>query len=489
LSDGAVAQRYGSFVRGALQLALPMEALREVVPCARLIALPSQAAGLVGGLDLRGVVVPVLDLQRLLGQDAHTGERPCVIVMVHDGELMGLLADGVGSIFAAEAAQLAPVRSAGPLLFSGCLQAEGEQRICVLDPAALAALPQLPRVRDPEPGRQMLDADAAGAQAAAAPGAAAVVPVLLVRCAGVVLAIDAMAVHCTLANPVLRDSVLARGACRGVLDHGGAELPALDLLALCGIGSLEPADGRQAFVVRRGGGSVAFLVDAVLDIVPTTAADVVALPAFALPRPQLFAGVLPASLVPGAPPETRPGEAAPCLLLNGAALGDDPEVQALAGLRSPAPDAAAAAAQAAATHTLLTYDLDVEMATPLEQVSEILPYAPATSVLGAHGPVLGVMVLRGRSIPVLSLGRLHAGSAWEPGPGARVLVVESGQDLVGFAVSGLRAIEPSPWRLTLQHGGLRGGAHPLALVGEGAQQRMLPVLDLQQLAQGLRQAA
>ena len=138
---------------------------------------------------------------------------------------------------------------------------------------------------------------------------------------------------------------------------------------------------------------------------------------------------------------------------------------------------------------MLTYDLDVEIATPLEQVSEILPYAPATSVLRHGGPVLGVMVNRGRSIPVLSLGQLHSASDWAPGPSASVLVVESGDDLVGFAVAGLKAIEPSAWQPTLQHGGLSGGSRPMALVGEGARQRMLPVLDLQQLAQGLRQAA
>lgn len=498
MSQPAVVQRYGSFVRGALQLALPMEALREVVPCPRPMALPSDAPGLIGGIDLRGVVVPVLDLQRLLGVEAAASERPCVIVMVHEGTILGLLADSVGSVFAAEPSRLAQVRTSGtlPLLFSACLQVDDAQRVSVLDPAALAALPQLPRVCDPEPGRQMQhgeatpDADAADAAVAAAGTTA--VPMMLVRCGAITLAIDAIAVHCTLANPVLRDSVLARGACRGVLDHGGEEVPALDLLALCGIGPQAPAASRQAFVMRLGGGSVAFLVDAVLDIVPTTAADVMALPAFALPRPQLFAGVLPASLVPGMEPAAQPGMAAPCLLLHSAALCADDEVQALASLRSTA-DAkggrAGAAGAASPERTMLTYDLDVEIATPLEQVSEILPYAPATSVLGHGGPVMGVMVNRGRSIPVLSLGQLHAASDWAPGPSASVLVVESGDDLVGFAVAGLKAIEPSAWQPTLQHGGLSGGSRPMALVGEGAQQRMLPVLDLRQLAQGLRQAA
>ncbi len=144
VNDAAVAlQRDGSCVLGELHLALPMEALREVVRCGPLIALPRRAAGVLGGIDLRGVVVPVLDLRQRLGHEVRAGERPCVIVMVHDGDILGLLAERVSGVFAAEAARLASVSAADdqPLLFSGCLQLDDGSRISVLVPGVLAQLP------------------------------------------------------------------------------------------------------------------------------------------------------------------------------------------------------------------------------------------------------------------------------------------------------------------------------------------------------------
>ena len=58
---------FGGLRIGGLQLALPMSALREVVPCGRLERLPARAEGLLGAIDLRGVLVPVLDLRPLIG--------------------------------------------------------------------------------------------------------------------------------------------------------------------------------------------------------------------------------------------------------------------------------------------------------------------------------------------------------------------------------------------------------------------------------------
>ncbi len=59
-------------------------------------------------------------------------------------------------------------------------------------------------MRDPEPGRNMLDSDTPGSGLAAATSCGAVVPMMLVRCGGIALAIDAIAVHCTLSDQRLR---------------------------------------------------------------------------------------------------------------------------------------------------------------------------------------------------------------------------------------------------------------------------------------------
>jgi purine-binding chemotaxis protein CheW len=58
--DGA-SQAYGGFALSGMHLALPMDALREVVPSEDWIPLPCPNPSVVGGVNLRGVVVPVLD--------------------------------------------------------------------------------------------------------------------------------------------------------------------------------------------------------------------------------------------------------------------------------------------------------------------------------------------------------------------------------------------------------------------------------------------
>jgi purine-binding chemotaxis protein CheW len=277
-----------------------------------------------------------------------------------------------------------------------------------------------------------------------------------------------------------------------VIDYAGAELPVVDLLAFCQLGELVRDGAHQAFVIALPQGQVAFLVDAVVDIVGTAPGDVIALAAFALPRPELFSGVLV--------PTARPGEAGtdPYYVIDGAALAACDEVVAWSGLgvgRAGAAPIAVAGERAAAggpaaaaepqRRSMLTYELGVETATPLEQVSEILAYATAQPAFDAGGALLSVLVSRGRSIPVMCLARLATGRALESTAGASVLVVESDGEWVGFAVPALKAIEEARWQPALPVGAA-GRPRPLALVGEGAAERMLPVLDLWQMARSLR---
>ena len=135
---------------------------------------------------------------------------------------------------------------------------------------------------------------------------------------------------------------------------------------------------------------------------------------------------------------------------------------------------------------MITYALSGEMATPLEQVEEILPYSRDSEICESSGPLLGFMVNRGRSIPVVCLSRLMGGPSPEATPATSVLVVSAGGDLVGFAVPQLKTIEPADWEPELPEMG-RSKARKLAQVGPGGVQRMLPVIDLVQLASSVRE--
>jgi purine-binding chemotaxis protein CheW len=185
------------------------------------------------------------------------------------------------------------------------------------------------------------------------------------------------------------------------------------------------------------------------------------------------------------------------LMLDGQALLQCAEVQSMAqantqvvGQSSEQQSFASGMSQVSGRRSMLTYALSGETATPLEQVSEILAYSRSVSIFQSNGPLLGFMVNRGHSIPVLCLSRLSGGAAAEVTPAASVLVVASQGELIGFAVPQLKSIEPADWEPELPDlaaGSGRGAqGRKLALVGAGQAERMLPVLDLRQMAEQVR---
>lgn len=499
------ANSYGGFRLGDLELALPMHALREVVPCGELIPLPSAATCVVGGIDLRGVLVPVVDLRLVLGHRCERSAGSCaVLLMVHGGRILGLLCDGVTGIFSSRDGRLSRVTVADPTaaLFAGSLQrADDGTLVNLLSPQALAGLHQVPMADDPEPGRQLSLTDTEAAVVIDDQS----VPVMLFRCGRVPLAIGAMSVHATLSHPHVQRSALTRGHCLGVLDYAGQQIPVVDMLGLCGLGTVTgvASDTQHAFVVQLPTGLLAFLVDKVLDVALTQNSAVMTVPAFALPHPVLFSGALPVSVLPADVLAEFPTAVSQFLLIDGAALVADSALLELARMGLDRVTGAVQAvpsgqrSQGPSQRSMITYLLGVEMASPIEQVAEILPYRADVSVFEARGALLGLVAHRGCSIPVLCLSRLIGLPSPPLSPAVSVLVVEADGVLTGFAVPALRSIESADWEPALP----RVNAHAsdelslavhsrqLAQISVGGQSRMLPVMDLRRIARVLQRSA
>jgi purine-binding chemotaxis protein CheW len=67
-------QTYGLMRIGGALLALPVSAIREVVPGQAAYApLPVKAEGLLGAVDIRGAIISVLDLSSTLGLTTRSG--------------------------------------------------------------------------------------------------------------------------------------------------------------------------------------------------------------------------------------------------------------------------------------------------------------------------------------------------------------------------------------------------------------------------------
>lgn len=135
---------------GGEDLAVPIDDVREILEVGRLTALPRTPDFVRGVMNLRGAVVPVIDLAARVGQPAITiGRRSCVVVVEaapppeadeadggdHGGPepttlVVGLLVDAVYEVFDAPASGIEPAPALGTRIDSsflrGMTRARGE---------------------------------------------------------------------------------------------------------------------------------------------------------------------------------------------------------------------------------------------------------------------------------------------------------------------------------------------------------------------------
>lgn len=103
-------------------VSVPIDDVREILQVARLTPLPRTPAFVRGVMNLRGAVVPVIDLAaRLGGPPTVPGRRSCIVVVdCHDRDIgadaeapattltMGLLVDAVYEVFDRSASEVEP---------------------------------------------------------------------------------------------------------------------------------------------------------------------------------------------------------------------------------------------------------------------------------------------------------------------------------------------------------------------------------------------
>lgn len=485
-------QGFGSFCVGEMILAMPMKSVREVVPFAGLHALPCPQAWIKGGLDLRGVSIPVLDLECLLGRPDHRYEPGCILLIAHNNQLLGLIADQVKALFFADPASLHAVQSDDPvtqILAGSLLNPELQQLVNVLSPEALFNLPGLPKAKDPEPHRQSLELQTSGEDALLNLR----MPLMLMQSKSTLFAVNPKDIETTVVNPVLLPSEYAGGFYRGNLDYREQTIPAIDLATFLGLGvgrhTAQPA--QQAFVIRIDGHPLALLIDRVLDIVHLPTDAVIDLPALGVAKAALLDGVLPCTVFAHTDRHAQRGPQ--YFVLNCANIARDTELKELSSILAQASQSAQLdltqqGQQASNLDRLMVYRLDTEFSSPIDQVREVLPYRADLEIFERGNPMLGLLTHRDETIPVFDLAQWLGAPRQSLNKESSILVVQAHNATIGFAVTSLTAIENAQWepdvpvlgeqRQTL-HGQLKT-TQRLAQIGLDKNTRMVEVIDLQQ---------
>ena len=101
----------------ATSYALPITTVREIVRVPEITAVPQSPDFLAGVINLRGRIVPVIDLRKRLHQPAPNDPRPAatsrILVLARDEKLVGMLVDSASEVARIDPAQI----EASPKLF------------------------------------------------------------------------------------------------------------------------------------------------------------------------------------------------------------------------------------------------------------------------------------------------------------------------------------------------------------------------------------
>ena len=134
--------QYLTFALGEEVFAMDIRTVREIIQYGAMTTVPLMPGFVRGVINLRGAVVPVIDLQARFGRPAaKVGKKTCIVIFdaVRDGERveLGLMVDAVSEVIEIAAAQIEPPPNFGTAVRRDFIRGMGKvasRFIIILEP-------------------------------------------------------------------------------------------------------------------------------------------------------------------------------------------------------------------------------------------------------------------------------------------------------------------------------------------------------------------
>ncbi|MFL5261044.1 MAG: chemotaxis protein CheW [Anaeromyxobacteraceae bacterium] len=140
-----------AFRVGNEEYVIDLRRIREILQPLPIVPVPRAPEFVDGVVNLRGEVIPVVDVRKRLGLSPRPGARAKVLVVDVAGRTLGLVVDGVTEVVRLPRSDIGPppalVAAAGPRLFLGVCGAGGERRTPGGGATRAAAKGAAPRLR------------------------------------------------------------------------------------------------------------------------------------------------------------------------------------------------------------------------------------------------------------------------------------------------------------------------------------------------------
>lgn len=424
---------FGSFFLSGSEFAISVDFVQEVVnPPGTYTNLPLSPDYLVGLFNLRGAIIPVVDLQKLLSLKSsdHSLDRKIAILEL-DGHCIGLLFDRTGEIFKGveeEKSEFLDEEDRNSCIQGVFKKEEGKRIVQILNVSTLFKLDKLPKPADHGHRRSAMTNKKGSRKQCIS------FTVGPAQCALGISEIQEI-----IKIQKLTDTALATGNCVGAFDLRGVTVPIIDFGALLKYRKPEESNNqfsgnRRVVVLRLGDELFGLLVDSVNSIVTYYSEDLKSFPMLTSERFEMFEGCISI--------EGKDDT----LLLDVKNIFTNDEVQQITHGHSQIYKSKRNEEQEkvdkSSRRTFITFKVENNYAVQIEQIKEIIEYP--SNILkppGLTDAFHGVYNLRGDLILIVGARQLYSQSSLTDGAEPPKVLVFKMEDLhFGLVVDSVEAI-------------------------------------------------
>ena len=128
----AVPGKYLTFALGEEEYALPVLRVREIIKMMEITQVPKVPPHVKGVINLRGRVIPIVDLRLKFGFEAPLTERTCIIVVETafstGPSALGIVVDGVDEVMNIVSEEIEPTPDFGESVNTGFMKGVAKSR-------------------------------------------------------------------------------------------------------------------------------------------------------------------------------------------------------------------------------------------------------------------------------------------------------------------------------------------------------------------------
>lgn len=462
-------QFFGVVRIGSSSLGLRLDQLSEVCHVEELDVLPLKSDLLLGGFDLRGSIVPVLDIHQILGLKPQAVAAPLCVVIKRNERVLAFYIDEVLDIAKTEADDAQILSGPDPdtnKFYKGVFR-HNDHFVSIIDVASLFDLAGVFSASKPEMSNQKTIEQKTP-------------PMLVFEAGHALFALPALEVYAAVPRQNITQSAISVGPCLGEISYYNRRVPIICPISVFGLGTEREPGACEIVVVRVPGERlIGFAVDAIRNIESFAAQRVVAVPDRAN-RGGLISGVN--ILEDGRQVYT----------LDIDAIHQNPMLSEIASLSSADPQHETERVERTASgdtrnvvhekERYLVVKAGRDLAIPLTQVTCIVdPPRRVTPARSDKPGFEGYFSWLGRTVTLIDLAGFM-GKSGKHGRERRIVLTGEDEDKIGFGVDRIVSIEVSTWR-EVPDGDRSVSALPAVQLGASDKRTVLPVFDLETAVQ------